>query len=156
MKSLSILLCLIQKIAFAKEKSDIIAKKEGLNVPVRATKRPREPSSLATTTLKSNIPDDEEIDEQPAKQARVAVTNTNTIPPNKILFAQNLPMDCNELMLKALFQQCSGLYDLRIVPGNKGMAFIEFETEVQSGMALRQLDGYQLSATNALELSYSN
>ena len=74
--------------------------------------------------------------------------------PSPILFAQNLPPECNHQMLQVLFQQCIGLVDLRIVPA-KGMAFIEFGDQTQAGMALRQLNGFQITESVALNLSYS-
>jgi hypothetical protein len=40
--------------------------------------------------------------------------------------------------------------------GSKGVAFIEFENETSAGMALRQLDGYQLTPMYTVQLTYSN
>jgi U2 small nuclear ribonucleoprotein B'' len=137
------------KIAFSKDKSDIVAKKEGITVPVRAAKRAREPAPKAAPADAST----EEDGQGPAKKANIIINNN---PPHKILFAQNLPLNCSEQMLRVLFQSCSGLMDMRIVPGNKGMAFIEFRDEVASGMALRQMNGFQLNETSTLHLSFSN
>ncbi len=76
--------------------------------------------------------------------------------PNRILFAQNLPLDITSDRLISLFQQVHGFKEVRIVPGNRGLAFIEFENEVQAGIALRQFNGFQLSPTHLLNLTYSN
>jgi len=135
------------KIAFAKDKSDIVAKKEGVSVPVRTAKRAREPAAKVAAPITS------EDGPGPAKQAKI-IPNGN--PPNKILFAQNLPLDTSEQMLQVLFQSCSGLVDMRIVPGNKGMAFIEFQDDTASGMAMRQMNGFQLNESTTLHLSFSN
>jgi RNA recognition motif-containing protein len=60
-----------------------------------------------------------------------------------------------EQQLKPLFQQCAGFQEVRIVPGNRGLAFVEFENEVQSGIALRTLNGFQLTPNYLLNLTYS-
>lgn len=39
------------------------------------------------------------------------------IPPNKVLFVQNLPEDCSEMMLQPLFQTYPGFREVRLVPG---------------------------------------
>lgn len=75
--------------------------------------------------------------------------------PHHVLFAQNLPSACSEEMLAVLFSQCQGYKELRIPPGNKGIAFIEFENEVQASLALKQLHGHALTATDQLFLTYS-
>jgi hypothetical protein len=49
-----------------------------------------------------------------------------------------------------------GLADIRVPPGNRGVAFIEFQDEIQAGGALRQMNGLAVSAAVALQLAYSN
>jgi RNA recognition motif-containing protein len=81
------------------------------------------------------------------------VSNSN---PNRILFAQELPLNYDETVLLSLFQQCSGFTEIRMVPGNKKIAFIEFNDETQATLALRQLNGFELSPGDVLHLTYSN
>ena len=54
-----------------------------------------------------------------------------------MLFAQQLPDDCNDAMLAILFQQFSGFKEVRMVPGKKGLAFVEFLDETSAGLALK-------------------
>lgn len=49
------------------------------------------------------------------------------LPPNTTLFLQNLPDDANESMLTSLFGRFDGFKEVRMVPGRKGIAFVEFE-----------------------------
>jgi RNA recognition motif-containing protein len=42
-----------------------------------------------------------------------------------------------------------------MVPGDKGMAFVEFQNETQSAMALASLNGFQLNESAALSLSFA-
>lgn len=39
------------------------------------------------------------------------------VPPNKVLFVQNLPEDCSDMMLQPLFQTYPGFKEVRLVPG---------------------------------------
>lgn len=55
-----------------------------------------------------------------------------------------------------IFNQSVGFIEIRMVPGKKGMAFIEYDNEIQAGMSIRQFNGYQLTATNELQISFSN
>lgn len=134
----------------------MIARKEGLPV-VRSTKRQRdefendgedgqngEGQEGGGESSKTQLP--------PAKEQRLIFNNT----PNKILLAQNLPLEIQHEHLQGIFQACSGYLDVRIVPGGRGLAFIEFENEIQSGIALRQFNGFQLTPTYLLNLTYAN
>jgi hypothetical protein len=70
--------------------------------------------------------------------------------------AKDLPENCNSQMLTVLFQQCQGFDCVRIPPGNKGVAFVDFEDSISGNIALKQLDGFQLNATQTLQLSVSS
>ena len=65
----------------------------------------------------------------------------NSVPHN-ILFAQALPSHCT------LFQQYTGFVEVRMVPGKKEIAFIEFGDHVQAGIALQALNGFKLVNSN--------
>eukprot|EP01126_Amoeba_proteus_P048988 TRINITY_DN5697_c0_g2_i3.p1 TRINITY_DN5697_c0_g2~~TRINITY_DN5697_c0_g2_i3.p1 ORF type:complete len:239 (+),score=48.98 TRINITY_DN5697_c0_g2_i3:160-876(+) len=66
-------------------------------------------------------------------------------PPNKVLFVQNLPEECSEQMLTPLFQKYPGFMEVRLVPGGKGMAFVEFQNELESSRALAELQGFRIT-----------
>lgn len=76
--------------------------------------------------------------------------------PNNILFVQNLPDATTDMMLSMLFQQFPGFREVRMVESRPGIAFIEFENEHQAGMALNGLQGFHISPTNAMHVSYAN
>ena len=73
----------------------------------------------------------------------------------QVLFAQALPDDCNEMMLGILFQQYAGFKEVRMVPGKKGIAFVEFADETQAALALSGLDGFKLTPTDTLVLAFA-
>lgn len=72
--------------------------------------------------------------------------------PSKILFAQDLPPECNEMMLAMLFRQHVGYKEVRIP--RSGLAFIEFEDEPHATLALKALNGFKLTTTETLKLTY--
>ena len=51
------------------------------------------------------------------------------LPPNKILFLRELPDDANEEALAAIFGRFEGFQEIRMVPGRKGIAFVEYQEE---------------------------
>ncbi|KAF7545842.1 hypothetical protein G7Z17_g8875 [Cylindrodendrum hubeiense] len=79
-------------------------------------------------------------DSRPAKTARPsglkstsaatsAVVPDEYLPPNKILFVQNLPDDYDIDALSGVFGRFDGFKEIRLVPGRRGIAFVEYEAE---------------------------
>lgn len=77
-------------------------------------------------------------------------------PPHKILFVQNLPAETTAAMLALLFQQYGGYVETRMVEARPGIAFVEFEDEDKATVAMAGLQGFKITATNALTISYAN
>ncbi|KAL5006894.1 hypothetical protein ScPMuIL_015700 [Solemya velum] len=76
-------------------------------------------------------------------------------PPNQILFLTNLPEETNEMMLSMLFNQFPGFKEVRLVPGRHDIAFVEFDTEVQSAAAKDALQGFKITPTTAMKISFA-
>jgi RNA recognition motif-containing protein len=51
------------------------------------------------------------------------------LPPNKILFIQNVPDEYDIDGLNAIFGRFDGFREIRLVPGRRGIAFVEYENE---------------------------
>jgi U2 small nuclear ribonucleoprotein B'' len=79
-------------------------------------------------------------DPRPNKNARplgAKAANTNAaavvpdeyLPPNKILFLQNVPDDYDVDALTAIFGRFDGFCEIRTVPGRRGIAFVEYDAE---------------------------
>lgn len=51
------------------------------------------------------------------------------LPPNKILFLRDLPDNADQESLTAVFGRFEGFKEVRLVPGRKGIAFVEYENE---------------------------
>ncbi len=48
-----------------------------------------------------------------------------------------------------------GFKEVRLVPGRHDIAFVEFETEVQAGAAKGALQGFKITPTNAMKISFA-
>lgn len=76
-------------------------------------------------------------------------------PPNNILFLTNLPEETNSMMLTMLFNQFPGFKECRLVPGRHDIAFIEFDNEFQSGAAKDALQGFKVTPTHAIKITFA-
>lgn len=82
------------------------------------------------------------------------------LPPNKILFIQNLPESVTKDQLTTLFSQYPNLYEVRLIPTKKDIAFVEFLDEASSGVAKDALHNFKIDGENKIKvllfwLSYS-
>ncbi|GJN70589.1 RNA recognition motif domain-containingprotein [Purpureocillium lilacinum] len=59
------------------------------------------------------------------------------LPPNKTLFLQNVPDEYDVEALTAVFGRFEGLREIRLVPGRKGIAFVEYQGE-QGAIAAKE------------------
>jgi U2 small nuclear ribonucleoprotein B'' len=75
--------------------------------------------------------------------------------PNSKLFIENLPAATTAAMLEMLFQQFPGCKEVTVVPSKPGIAFVEFETEMQATVALTGLQGFKVTPQNAMKITYS-
>lgn len=131
-------------IQYARIDSDIIAKMEGT---YEQQKRKREEEK------ERRLKEAKKPKETPA--VAPAVVPVVYEVPNNILFIQNLPSDVTKQSVSSLFQQYPGFKEVRLVPGKKDLAFIEYETEQQAGIAKQSLNGYQMSESNAIKVSFA-
>ena len=72
--------------------------------------------------------------ERPAKTAKPTpaaggVVPDEYLPPNKILFLRELPDTATKDELSGVFGGFPGFREVRMVPGRKGIAFVEYENE---------------------------
>uniref|UniRef100_A0A3P9K232 U1 small nuclear ribonucleoprotein A n=1 Tax=Oryzias latipes TaxID=8090 RepID=A0A3P9K232_ORYLA len=132
------------RIQYSKTDSDIIAKMKGTYVERERKKEKRKPKPEGTGAKKAAAA---------AMMAGVPTVAEN--PPNHILFLTNLPEETNELMLSMLFNQFPGFKEVRLVPGRHDIAFVEFDNEVQAGAARDSLQGFKITQTHAMKISFA-
>jgi len=128
------------RIAFSRSDSDIISKMKGT-----FQERPKRPATESKKAKK-----------KAAKEAAAAQgRNVGDAPPNQILFLTNLPEETNEMMLSMLFNQFPGFKEVRLVPGRHDIAFVEFENELQSAAARDALQGFKITPTASMKISFA-
>jgi hypothetical protein len=91
------------KIAYANEKSDRIAKRDGSYIPKAKRRKRKEDAAAAAAAAASKTSD--EATPAPSSDGSPALPQKPVQQPSHILFATDLPSECNEMMLAMLFRQ---------------------------------------------------
>jgi U2 small nuclear ribonucleoprotein B'' len=105
----------------------------------RRSVSPERPTAMEVTEEKDTAQEDNEADEA----------------PNATLFVENLPEQCNEMMLGMLFEQYEGYVEARLVAGKPGIAFVEFSDEVHSAHAKETLQGFKITGKNHMKITFA-
>ena len=135
--------------------------KQGFNFygkPLRIQYAKDKSSGTGTTTgreatggpLKRKREGDTGSSETTTKAAKIVTSDV----PNHLLIAHGLPPGMDNETLQSLFQQCVGYQEVRSIPSDPTIAFVEFGDETQAGMAMKQLEGFQLTQNDVLHLTY--
>ncbi len=69
--------------------------------------------------------------------------------------SQGLPPETTSPMLTMLFQQFPGFKEARTVDAKPGIAFVEFDNDVQATVAKDGLHGFKVSADFAMQITYA-
>ncbi|CAI6087676.1 hypothetical protein V2G26_009973 [Clonostachys chloroleuca] len=80
--------------------------------------------------------------------ATSSVVPDEYLPPNKILFLQNLPDASDVDALTAIFSRFEGFREVRTVPGRRNIAFVEYEAEQGAISAKESTAGMTLGDKN--------
>ncbi|KAI9053157.1 hypothetical protein LZ554_003423 [Drepanopeziza brunnea f. sp. 'monogermtubi'] len=164
------------QLAFAKTRSDAFVKRTAGDDELESHKRRR----LAEKDKKKAAEQAEELKKlkhtappgmasdmgaRPIKATRGAgLKSTNAgaaavipdeyLPPNKILFLQNLPEDYDVDSLTAIFGRFEGFREVRLVPGRRGIAFVEYDAEVGAISAKENTAGMSLGQGQVMKVTY--
>lgn len=162
------------RIQYCKTDSDIIAKLKGTfterpKKPKRTVPVPEDPAESKKSKRKIAKEQARMFQQQqqqlqqpvtpvqqpPPMQPGVGAATVPEQPPNQILFLTNLPDETSEMMLSMLFNQFPGFKEVRLVPNRHDIAFVEFENEHQSGAAKVALNGFKITPTHAMKISFA-
>ncbi|KAL1192742.1 U2 small nuclear ribonucleoprotein B'' [Cardamine amara subsp. amara] len=143
------------RIQYAKAKADCIAKAEGTFVPKDKKRKQEEkverkreetqrPNTANGPTSNNGVP-------PPSFQP----SGQEAMPPNNILFLQNLPYETTSVMLQLLFDQYPGFKEIRMIGAKPGIAFVEYGDDVQSSMAMQALQGFKITPQNSMIISFA-
>lgn len=83
-----------------------------------------------------------------------AVVPDEYLPPNRILFVQNLPDDYDIEQLTSIFGRFEGFREVRLVPGRRGIAFVEYEAEAGAITAKENTAGMTLEGNKVMKVTY--
>ncbi|PGH36964.1 hypothetical protein GX50_00200 [[Emmonsia] crescens] len=81
---------------------------------------------------------------KPSTAAAAPVIPDEYLPPNKILFLREIPDSLDQDGLTAVFGRFEGFKEVRMVPGRKGIAFVEYEAETGAISAKEATSGMPL------------
>uniref|UniRef100_A0A8C0LWE4 U1 small nuclear ribonucleoprotein A n=1 Tax=Canis lupus dingo TaxID=286419 RepID=A0A8C0LWE4_CANLU len=132
------------RIQYAKTDSDIISKMRGTFADKEKKKEKKKAKTVEQTATTAS-----------KKPGQVRWTKVPDYPPNYILFLNNLPEETNEMMLSMLFNQFPGFKEVRLVPGRHDIAFVEFENDGQAGAARDALQGFKITPSHAMKITYA-
>uniref|UniRef100_A0A8C4GQS2 Small nuclear ribonucleoprotein polypeptide B2 n=1 Tax=Dicentrarchus labrax TaxID=13489 RepID=A0A8C4GQS2_DICLA len=133
------------RIQYAKTDSEVIAKVKG-TYGDKEKKKDKKKKALEPASS---------LTKKPAVLIGYVFPQVPDNPPNYILFLNNLPEETNEMMLSMLFNQFPGFKEVRLVPGKHDISFVEFESDTQAGVAKDALQGFRITATCAMKITYA-
>jgi len=147
------------RISYARKKSDTIAQMDGSYVPKKRNKTDNLAAALEQMNKASQAPIKRKLPPQQqnagANRAARKEAVVDTSAPNRILFVENLPAKCSTMMLAILFKQYPGYREARLVTGKPGIAFVEFESISQAGQAKESLQGFKITPTNPMKITFA-
>uniref|UniRef100_A0A1J3CFX2 U2 small nuclear ribonucleoprotein B n=1 Tax=Noccaea caerulescens TaxID=107243 RepID=A0A1J3CFX2_NOCCA len=143
-------------IQYAKAKSDCIAKAEGTFVPKdKKRKQEEKVERKREETQRPNTANGPTFQNGAPKPPPFQPNGQEAMPPNKLLFIENLPYETTSTMLEFLFVQYPGFKEIRMAPAKPGIAFVEYEDDVQSSVAMQALQGFKISPQNPMVISFA-
>ncbi|TFK19674.1 RNA-binding domain-containing protein [Coprinopsis marcescibilis] len=151
------------QISFARTRSDAVVKKKDPNNfdSHKTTRDEHKKNTRYSNPLKAKFRAKRlaaEIDggaSLPAPKRPAVQMPDEYLPPNKILFLQNLPESVTKDQLETLFSQYPNLYEVRLIPTKKDIAFVEFSDEGSAGTAKDALHNYKLDGENKIKITFA-
>ncbi|CAL1694890.1 unnamed protein product [Somion occarium] len=153
---------IVKQISFARSRSDAVVKK--LDPTTYDTHKARrlehKKATRYTNPLKAKFRAKRlaaEIDggAVPVSKRPAVQMPDEYLPPNKILFLQNLPENVSKDQLMALFSQYPNLYEVRLIPTKKDIAFVEYMDEASATVAKDALHNYKLDGENKIKITFA-
>ncbi|KAI9893145.1 MAG: hypothetical protein M1814_000693 [Vezdaea aestivalis] len=117
-----------------------------------AQKRLKRPSETAETSRPAKASRGAGL--KSSNPAAAAVVPEEYLPPNKTLFVQNLPDSYDTANLTIIFERFEGFKEIRLVPGRKGIAFVEYAAEAGAISAKESIAGMTLEDGKLMKVTY--
>jgi len=151
------------RVSYAKSKSDAIAKRDGSFKPRPKKKRKGDVKDKKAKLKLSDTKDGILLDTKPNVKTEAAKAILNhqaqktitSLPPNRILLAQNLPKEVTEDMVAMLFQASAGFQKVSLIPGFSGFAYVEYKDAQLAKEAMDTLQGFKITSDNELVITFA-
>ncbi|GLT65769.1 hypothetical protein SLA2020_381810 [Shorea laevis] len=145
------------RIQYAKTKSDCIAKEDGSydkkKKQEEKAERKRRAEEAQQSSMGNGASAENGASAAPFRQGNPSAQEA--VAPNNILFIENLPHEATSMMLEMLFQQYPGFREVRMIEAKPGIAFVEFEDDQQSSMAMQALQGFKITPHNPMTITFA-
>ncbi|CDH49626.1 rna-binding domain-containing protein [Lichtheimia corymbifera JMRC:FSU:9682] len=142
-------------VQYAKNKSDVHAKKDG-DFDEHYSERMKRKEMRASLPLPGSH---KPTFKPPRSSAGPAISNPQIpdeyLSPNKILFLQNLPESITQQQIVDLFSRYPGFREVRMIPTKKTIAFVEYENEMQSHIAKNELSAHQFEPDHPIKITFA-
>ncbi|KIY52004.1 RNA-binding domain-containing protein [Fistulina hepatica ATCC 64428] len=147
-------------ISFARTRSDAVVKRlDAANYDVHKQRRDdHKKNTRYTNPLKQKFKakriaaEMDGVSAVPGPRRPAVLMPDEYLPPNKILFLQNLPETVTKDQLMALFSQYPNLHEVRLVPTKKDIAFVEYYDEDSATAAKDALHNYKMDGENKIKV----
>ncbi|KAG7092908.1 hypothetical protein E1B28_009213 [Marasmius oreades] len=151
------------QISFAKTRSDAVVKKlDSEHFDEHKTRRQEHKQKTRyTNPLKQKFKAKRMANEIDGGAVAPAPKRPNVqmpdeyLPPNKILFLQNLPETVTKDQLMGLFSQYPNLHEVRLIPTKKDIAFVEYMDDASSTVAKDALHNYKLDGEHKIKITFA-
>jgi len=143
------------RLSYCKSKSDVVAKADGTYEARTKDREKRKSEDRARETSTQKAKKAAIHSGDASVQVKAAQNVTQEQPPHKILFVENLPEATTDRMLAKLFQQFPGYAEVRMVDAKPGIAFVEFENDMQASVAMSGLQGFKVTAQHPMKITYA-
>ncbi|WWC62966.1 uncharacterized protein I303_105564 [Kwoniella dejecticola CBS 10117] len=147
------------QISFARGRSDSIVQKvdaeafdehKARRLEEKKSKRRNNPlRQKAQAKLKA-----EETGAPQQKKQRLQMPD-EYLPPNNVLFIQNLPEGTTSDDLREVFEVHAGLLEIRTIPAKKDIAFVEFADENAATLAKDALHNFKIDGETKMKVTYA-
>lgn len=177
-KSMVRLSLLHQRVSFARTKSDSVVEylgkatgsAESALEDYKKARLAQKPIKRRRNTTRQRLFERKKAHEQavargevgllPTRRSTTARTQAHQlpdeyVPPNRILFLQQMPDTVTHAQLMGIFGQLANLYQVRTIPGRTDIAFVEFH-DIPSSVAAREAtNGYVFPTGEHLKVSFA-
>lgn len=153
------------QIRFAKTRSDSAVKKlagdEALDEHKKArlerkkkTRRDNPIRRKAAAKLRAGMDATTNGGALTAKRQKIQMPD-EYLPPNNVLFIQNLPEGTTADDLRDVFSVHPGLLEIRTIPAKKDIAFVEYADEASAGLAKDALHNFKIDGETKMKVTYA-